>query len=179
MAKSWVLTVGVGGTNGHSARKEVLLQSAFNSTIAPASGLTACFQLCHLQELDRLKEWQAVTKRVEADKLHEQLEARAQERLEAEQQRAALEMQLTKLQVSISPGSYHLPLVNPLQWSPCRHADVEPPSFNGHVVCARLGDTSVPFATMGPSNPQMKKAAALVPCRQDPECAKKAVCWPS
>jgi hypothetical protein len=46
-----------------------------------------------------VKEWQAVMKRVEGDKLHEEQEGRANDKLSAEHRRGALEKTIAKLQV--------------------------------------------------------------------------------
>ncbi len=48
----------------------------------------------NLQELERLKDWTEVLKRVEADKLREEQDARAKERLEIEAQKAAIDKAL-------------------------------------------------------------------------------------
>lgn len=54
-----------------------------------------------LQELERLKEWGDVLKKVENDKLREEQDGRAKERLEAEAKWAALDKGLATAQVSM------------------------------------------------------------------------------
>jgi len=53
----------------------------------------------HTQEMERLKEWHAVSKRVEAERLHEEQEGRAMDRLAAEQQHSTMEHEVSTLKV--------------------------------------------------------------------------------
>lgn len=54
-----------------------------------------------MQDIEKLKEWQAVMKRVENDKLREEQEGRSRDLLAAEHRRSALEKVLAKLQVRV------------------------------------------------------------------------------
>ncbi|KAF5826276.1 hypothetical protein DUNSADRAFT_3785 [Dunaliella salina] len=58
--------------------------------------------------MERMKEWQAVLKRVEGEKLREEQEGRAKDRLAAEHRCSALEKTLAKLQADLSHCSERL-----------------------------------------------------------------------
>lgn len=58
-----------------------------------------------MQDIEKLKEWQAVMKRVENDKLREEQEGRSRDLLAAEHRRSALEKVLAKLQVRVETSN--------------------------------------------------------------------------